>query len=140
MEYNILMDLVSDVTRIYTNYVERRLATIGLHNGQASIITALGQHGPCSQKDLASFRQVSPATVSVMLGRMERDALVTRTPSASGGKANIIALTSRGQEVYQKISDTMDGEVVKLLKGLSTEEKDQAAHIFQVIAENLRNA
>jgi DNA-binding MarR family transcriptional regulator len=140
MNDNQLLDLLTDMTRIHSNYVERRLGPLGLHSGQAAIITALGQHGTCTQKELAQFRQVSPATVSVMLGRMERDELVSRAPAAVGGKANTISLTEKGEVLFRSIEASREGDSSKLLYGLSAEDKAEARRIFQMISENLRNA
>ena len=88
MHDRTLLDLLTDTTRLHSAYVERRLARWGIHSGQGSIISALGFLGPCSQKELADFRQVSPATISVMLGRMEAKGLITRVPAEEGGKRN----------------------------------------------------
>ncbi|MBP1736668.1 MAG: transcriptional regulator, MarR family [Oscillospiraceae bacterium] len=140
MDDNLLLDLLTDMTRIHSNYVERRLIPLGVHSGQASIITALGHRGTCTQKELAQFRQVSPATVSVMLGRMERDNLVTREPAAVGGKANTISLTEKGRELFELIEASRLGDGSKLLAGFTDEDKSEAWRIFQMIAENLRNA
>lgn len=73
--------------RLYVNYVERQLAQLGIHSGQGSLLSALDILGHCSQKELADFRQVSPATISVMLGRMENRGLVRRIHSEGGRKA-----------------------------------------------------
>lgn len=140
MDDNQLLDLLTDMTRIHSNYVERRLTPLGVHSGQAAIITALGLFGTCTQKELAQFRQVSPATVSVMLGRMERDNLVSRTPAAVGGKANTISLTEKGEHLFHRIEASRAGDVEKLLKGFSDADKNEAVRIFQMITENLWNA
>ena len=76
MERAELLDILTDASRLYVNYVERQLAQLGIHSGQGSLLSALDILGPCSQKELADFRQVSPATISVMLGRMENRGLV----------------------------------------------------------------
>ena len=136
MEDRALLDLFTNMTRTHTAYVERRLQHLSLHNGQASIITALGQRGPSTQKDLARFRQVSAATISVMLGRMARDGLISRTVSEDG-KCNLISLTAEGREIYRHLSDFMSGEADLVFAGLSTEEKRVAEQVFRRISSNL---
>ena len=131
-----LLDLFTNMTRIHTAYVERRLQGLGLHNGQAAIITALGQRGPSNQKELAHFRQVSAATISVMLGRMERDGLIVRSVSEDG-KCNLISLTEDGRRSYEALSAFMVGESDFVFAGLSAEEKRAAEQIFHKIAHNL---
>ncbi len=136
MEDKKLLDLFTDMTRIQTAYVERRLLHLGLHTGQGAIISALGECGPCSQKDLAEYRHVSAATISVMLRRMENGGLVVRSQSEDG-KHNEISLTEQGEELCEALSRDMDGEPERIFAGLSEEDKLAAQRIFKKISENL---
>lgn len=136
MEDKKLLDLFTDMTRIQTAYVERRLLHLGLHTGQGAIISALGECGPCSQKDLAEYRHVSAATISVMLRRMENGGLVVRSQSEDG-KHNEISLTEQGEEMCEALSRDMDGEPERIFAGLSEEDKLAAQRIFKKISENL---
>lgn len=137
MEEKELLSLFTDMTRVHTAYVERRLLHLGLHAGQGAIISALGECGPCSQKELAEYRHVSAATISVMLRRMEKSGLVTRTQSEDG-KCNQIALTEQGRELCAALSEDMNGEPERVFDGLSPEDKQVAQRLFQTISENLQ--
>lgn len=138
MEEKKLLNLFTDMTRVHTAYVERRLLHLGLHTGQGAIISALGEIGPCSQKDLAEYRHVSAATISVMLRRMEKSGLVVRCQSEDG-KHNDISLTEQGEELCKALSQDMVGEPERIFAGLSEEDKQAAQRIFLKISENLRN-
>lgn len=131
-----LLELFTDMTRVHTAYVERRLLPLGLRTGQGAIISALGANGPCSQKDLAEYRHVSAATISVMLRRMEKVDLIERSQSEDG-KGNIIMLTDKGQQAYQALSRDMVGEPERIFEGLAPEDKQAAERIFRQVAENL---
>ena len=50
MERAELLDILTDASRLYVNYVERQLAQLGIHSGQGSLLSALDILGPCSQK------------------------------------------------------------------------------------------
>ncbi len=132
-----LLDLLTDTTQLHAAYVNRSLARWGIHSGQGAIISALGILGPCSQKDLADFRQVSPATISVMLGRMEAKGLITRAPSEEGGKRNQISLTEKGKEICDEMAAIMPGENAKIFEGLTTDDMETAARLFLIIRDNL---
>lgn len=138
MNTSKLLDLLTDTTRLHTNYVDRQLAQLGIHSGQGSILSALDILGPCSQKELADFRQVSPATISVMLGRMESKGLIRRTPAGEGGKRNQIMLTEEGRAVSDALRDIMPQEAEKIFRGLTEEELTVAARVFRAIRENLK--
>jgi DNA-binding MarR family transcriptional regulator len=125
------------MVRIHTAYVDRKLAGIGLRNGQGAIISALGQNGQLTQNQLAKQRQVSAATISVMLGRMVRDGLVERNTDAENGRANVITLTDEGYKVYERLSKLMEDEPGVVFAGLTQEDKQAACKVFSQIAENL---
>jgi DNA-binding MarR family transcriptional regulator len=133
-----LLSLFTDLTRVHTAYVERRLLPLGLHTGQGAIIAALGECGPCSQKDLAEYRHVSAATISVMLRRMEKSGFVTRSVSEDG-KCNLISLTEEGWNMYRVLLRDREGESERVFAGLSPEELLVAEKIFQTVSGNLMN-
>ena len=133
-----LLSLFTDMSRIHTAYVERRLLPLGLHAGQGAIITALGECGPCSQKELAEYRRVSAATISVMLRRMEKSGLITRTASEDG-KHNQISLTEDGERVYRELLQDREGEAGRIFSGLPAEDMLTAERIFQTISKNLQD-
>ena len=138
MNTSKLLDLLTDTTRLHNAYVERQLAQHGIHSGQGSILSALDILGPCSQKELADFRQVSPATISVMLGRMESRGLIRRVPSDGGGKRNQILLTEDGQKIALTLRRIMPQEAEKIFDGLSDEELAVAGRVFRIVCQNLK--
>ena len=131
-----LLSLFTDMTRIHTAYVERRLLPLGLHTGQGAIISALGECGASSQKELAEYRHVSAATISVMLRRMEKAGLVTRSMS-DDGKCNLISLTDEGKKMYDALCEDRRGEPERVFAGLSAEDMAAAERIFQTVSRNL---
>ena len=132
-----LLSLFTDMSRIHTAYVERRLLPLGLHAGQGAIIAALGKYGPCSQKELAEYRHVSAATISVMLRRMEKGGLITRS-SSYDGKHNQISLTDEGWRLYVLLCEDREGEAERVFAGLSAEDMAAAERIFQTLSQNLQ--
>ena len=137
MEDTELLSLFTDMTRIHTAYVERRLLPLGLHAGQGAIIAALGVCGPCSQKELAEYRHVSAATISVMLRRMENSGYIQRSASEDG-KCNLISLTEQGWDMYLTLQRDRRVEAERVFAGLSPEERRQAEKLFETIAGNLQ--
>lgn len=136
MKDEALLSLFTDMSRIHTAYVERRLLPLGLHAGQGAIISALGECGPCSQKELAEYRRVSAATISVMLRRMEKSGLIARSASVDG-KHNQISLTEAGRTAYESLLRDREGEAERVFTGLSAEDMIAAERIFQTISRNL---
>ena len=132
-----LLSLFTDMARIHTAYVERRLLPLGLHAGQGAIISALGECGPCSQKELAEYRHVSAATISVMLRRMEKSGLIVRSAS-DDGKHNQISLTEEGNKAFEALRRDREGEAERVFAGLSAEDMAAAERIFKTLSHNLQ--
>lgn len=132
-----LLNLFTDMVRAHTAYMDRQLAGLELSNGQGGVISVLGRNGSLTQNELARFRQVTPATISIMLDRMERDGLVIRDSMWGNNRANKVKLTDKGQEIFKKLDAFMEQEPDVVLGGLTEEEKDQAANIFRKITENV---
>ena len=137
MQDEELLSLFTDMSRIHTAYVERRLLPLGLHAGQGAIISALGAYGPSSQKELAEYRHVSAATISVMLRRMEKGGLISRSAS-DDGKHNQISLTAEGQAAYRALCRDRMGEAERVFAGLSAEDMAAAEKIFTTLSRNLQ--
>lgn len=131
-----LLNLFTDMVRAHTAYMDRQLSSLGLSNGQGGVISVLGRYGSLTQNELAKFRQVTPATISIMLDRMERDGLVVRFTAKDNSRANNIRLTERGAEIFAKLDSFMSGEPDVVFSGLTEEEKVLAAEIFRKITEN----
>ena len=131
-----LLNLFTDMVRAHTAYMDRQLSALGLSNGQGGVISVLGRYGSLTQNELARFRQVTPATISIMLDRMERDGLVVRYTAKDNSRANDIRLTEKGAEIYSKLDEFMNGEPEIVFRGLSLEEKELAADIFRKITAN----
>lgn len=132
-----LLNLFTDMVRAHTAYMDRQLASLQLSNGQGGVISVLGRNGPMTQNELARFRQVTPATISIMLDRMERDGLVTRDSVSGGGRANLVQLTEEGQRVFRLLDAFMEGEPRVVFEGLDQQEKNAAANLFRKLTDNV---
>jgi len=132
-----LLNLFTDMVRAHTAYMDRQLASLQLSNGQGGVISVLGRNGAMTQNELARFRQVTPATISIMLDRMQRDGLVTRDSVTGGGRANLVQLTEEGERVFKLLDSFMEGEPSVVFSGLAQEEKNAAAELFQKLTDNV---
>ncbi len=133
---NDLLELYTDIARQHMTYVEQRVSAFGLHAGQAAVIAALGENGPCTQKELTRLRHVSAPTISVMIARMEREGLVERTESEE--RFGRISLTVKGRMMNDALMRDRMGEPDRIFSGLSSGERQTAEKIFRTISQNLQ--
>ena len=136
MTDNDLLLLFTDTARQHLVYVEQRVQEFGLHAGQAAVIAALGEYGPCTQKKLAQLRGVSAPTISVMISRMEREGLIERLPE--DGRFSRIYLTDKGRRLNDCLAADRLGEPDRVFADLSAEDRETAERILQTISKNLQ--
>lgn len=132
-----LLNMFTDMVRAQTAYMDRQLSFLNLSNGQGGVIMMLGLHGSMTQNELARFRQVTPATISIMLDRMERDGLVVRCSPRGNNRVKNVSLTEKGKDIFQRLDKFMEGEPAIVFNGLTAEEKETAAGIFKKIMKNV---
>lgn len=133
---NDLLELYTDIARQQLSYVEHRVNAFGLHAGQAAVIAALGEYGPCTQKKLTELRHVSAPTISVMISRMEREGLVNR--QTADGRSSQISLTDKGWKLHESLSRDRVGEPERIFSGLTQSELEIAKKVFHTISKNLQ--
>ena len=118
------------MVRSHTAYMDRSLSVLNLSNGQGGVISALGRNGALTQNELAKFRQVTPATISIMIDRMERDGLVTRSSEKANSRSNKVVLTDKGWDLYKKLDELMTTEAQTVFSTLTDDERHEAEIIF----------
>ena len=134
-----LLNLFTDISRLHISCAEHNLNQLNLRVGQGAVIHTLGIHGEMPQNKIAKIRKVSPATISVMIRRMEANGLVTRRNDESDAKVNLISLTEEGEKAFEKMQEDNEDRPARIFAGLTREDKAQAEKIFRTIFDNLEN-
>ena len=132
-----LLNLLTDAVRMHSAYVENNLKKMGLQMGQGAVISTLGKYGDLPQNQIAKLRKVSPATISVMIRRMENNGLIERKSDEKDAKVHIISLTDKGKDAYNELSADFDKNPDIVFDGLSIEDKKHAEIILKRICDNL---
>ncbi|MBQ5973421.1 MAG: winged helix DNA-binding protein [Oscillospiraceae bacterium] len=106
-----LFDVVS--RRVQSRYV-RETERIGMKPGFRNIIRCLAEgYEGATQQMLVRRTRLSAPTVSVSLGRMERDGLVRRVTSDEDQRSVCVYLTEKGwamERERRRIADEMEAE------------------------------
>jgi MarR family transcriptional regulator for hemolysin len=85
--------LVSLAARGFARFSELRLKPFGFGVGYLPVLVAVREGTAASQRDLARLVRVEQPSMAQMLGRMERDGLICRTPDPADGRSSRISLT-----------------------------------------------
>jgi DNA-binding MarR family transcriptional regulator len=75
---------------------DRALGTLGITNGQFSMMTAIGGMGDPKLGDIARFMGMDHATVTAAVRKLERRGLVALTEDGKDRRARRLSLTDEG--------------------------------------------
>lgn len=95
--------LLARVTVGFRNALERHLASVGLHSGQAFLMIELWREDGIRPADLAQRLGVKPPTVTNMLKGLNQIHLIKLLPGAKDGRTTEVFLTERGRHMRTEV-------------------------------------
>lgn len=104
---------------------------------QLSALTSLQLAGALTPRELADVERVQPPTMTKIVGKLEEQGLVARTPHPTDRRQVILAATDQGRAVYAQYERARNEWLAQALEQLTPEERDtlaQAAEILQRVA------
>ena len=108
-----------------------------LRPGEPKILEFLAEHQPCEQKIIASGCNLDSASVTGILGRMEKRNLVKRETKNGNRRSLYVSMTEYGQDMYKKVDDTFSLVDHAAVKGLSKDEISKFMKLLDIINCNL---
>ena len=128
------------VIRMYYGRMQAKLAEVGLYRGQPPILGLLHQHDGMSQKEMARALNLSPATMTVTLKRMEKAGLVRREMDEHDQRILRVHLSEQGKQMWIKSSEELRSVTEELMEGITPEERKQMQGYLRRIARNMERA
>lgn len=117
------------------------LSRSGLSNlGQPFLLVMLAKNDDGtvpSQKDLAEWLHVTPATITVSLRSLERKGYVTKSSDTSDLRRKRITITDAGREAAAKVLEVYARLETAMYDGFTSDERAQAADYFKRMVDNL---
>ena len=87
--------------------------------------------GGVKQKDLREELDVSPAAVSELLSKLEKDGYVERKVDPSDKRATLITLTELGKARAAELADEKNERFAKTFEALTDKEKEQLLKLLE---------
>lgn len=134
-----IMRMMSHISRRFLHHAHGQIQQYGLYPGQPSLLFTLAKREGQSQKELAEELDIKPATLTVMLNRMEKNGLVRRAPDEQDQRVSRIYLTDEGRVAMLAARETMDRMEQLAIAGLSEEEIATLRHLLQRIKANIKS-
>ena len=123
--------------RMYYSRIQSQLAEVGLYRGQPPILMLLYKNDGMSQKEMARALNLSPATMTVTLKRMEKAGLVLREMDEHDQRILRVHLFEKGREMCETGESRIGVVTAELLEGFTLEEQQQLNEYLGRIARNM---
>jgi len=93
---------------------------------------------PINMTELSKRLMVSNGNVTGVIDRLVREGLVERTQSTEDRRAQLIALTAKGEQMFRTVAAEHEGWVADLLSGLSAEDLEELTQLLTRTRASLR--
>ena len=97
----------------------------------------IAQNKKLSQKDLANKLNVTPASVSVIVNRMESEGLLIRVADERDGRKVNLLLTEKGESLVSQVRNSWCKIQEEITVGFNESEKATLLRLLQKVEKNL---
>jgi DNA-binding MarR family transcriptional regulator len=129
--------LLAQVCRLHHARARTVFQAIGLYRGQPPVLQALHEQEGLTHSALAERLQVTPATITKMIQRMERAGFVTRRSDPEDQRVSRVYLTDAGRAIQSKVRRALRELEAEVFAGFTPEEQALAGRLLLRIRENL---
>lgn len=138
-EIDEVSTMFCQVIRNQKSILHRRLEEEGFCRAQPWIIHILSHCDGATQVEIAHKLDVTPATISAMLKRMERDGIIERCRSETDHRVTHVYLTEKGRNQTKIVNQIFNEIFMKSFGNFSQEELAVAKTIFSKLIVNFNN-
>lgn len=117
--------------------MERALQDRGLTLPQFSVLTMLAAYPGASGAELARLSLLTPQTMSVIVGNLERAGAISRRAHEVHGRIRIIEITEAGRELLARCKSAAQSVEAMLLAGVSQADEIVVRRWLVGVAKNL---
>jgi DNA-binding MarR family transcriptional regulator len=110
---------------------------LGLYRGQPFLLGVLWEQEGITHSELANRMQVSPATVTNMLKRMEKAGFVERRPDAEDQRVSRVYLTGVGREIRGRVDQHWQEVEAQVFGTFSEQELETLRELLTRVQQEL---
>lgn len=137
MNRDSLDHLFAQVSRLHHNRLHMLLGEFGVYQGQPPILFMLWDKDGRSQKEIVERLKVKPATVTVMLKRMEKAGWLERRTDSIDLRVSRVYLTEKGRNIQSQVERAIQQLEEEFLTGFTQEERILLRRFLLHMKENL---
>lgn len=130
--------VLGEIMRLHYLRLHSLLDDIGLYPGQSRLLFVLVHHGDgLSQREISEKLNIAPATLTVMIKRMEKEGLISRQQDPSDQRISRVYITDGGRKVFKESLVILDTISNDCFGSLTADEKDELNNLLKKVKDNL---
>ena len=129
--------LAAQKEQLAGNRQRRLMSQSRPHQGQGKIALLLYGLGPLSQAGIARCLQLSPATVTLTVRRLEKEGCVCRKRDRLTNRTQIVELTEKGEECARAAARAWSDVNADMTLGFTEEDKHTLSCLLRRVRDNL---
>ncbi|MFN6548610.1 MarR family winged helix-turn-helix transcriptional regulator [Mycolicibacterium nivoides] len=129
--------LVSRAARLYARAADQALSPLGLRHAYIPVIAALRGGQTMNQTALAAEIGMEQPSMAELLGRMQRDNLVSVSRHPSDARRRVIGLTPEAMPVLDEAHDRLIALQRWALAGFTPQDTAALGHALEKLTDNL---
>ncbi|MDY6846984.1 MAG: MarR family transcriptional regulator [Chloroflexota bacterium] len=135
--FDSIGSLLVRLGRAHRNLIRREMRCLGLCRGQPPVLFALNERDGTSNSEMAKFLEITPATLTNKVKRMEKAQLVIRRRDPQDERVNRIYLTTKGRGLLDDLHVAMKAIENILLDDFSESQAQVFKESLQKVVENI---
>lgn len=135
-----LHKIFGQVVRLHFLRVHSYLDKVGLYPGQAPLLFELKKSDGQSQRELSEKLSVTPATITVMIQRMEKNGYIRRESDEKDKRVSRIYINEKGTDVCMELHDIHVEIEEECMRNFTEEDAILLKRLLKQIRDNLMKA
>lgn len=129
--------LLAQVSRLHHHRAHELLEGLGLYRGQPPVLFALREQDGLTHTELARRLEITPATITRMLQRMEKAGFVQRKPDETDQRVSRVYLAEAGRAIIADLQAVWDRMEMESFAGFSPDDLAVLRGMLVRLRENL---
>ncbi len=136
-ESNTLTRLMWHVCRLHHGRASARLEALGLYRGQPPLLHIVAHNEGLSHSDIAARMHVSPATVSKMISRMEKNGILLTRQDPVDQRVSRVYLNEGGRSLLRAAEEQMQQLEAEAFADFEPDERELMRTYLARVRDNL---
>ena len=137
VEIKKLAWMLDNLFMLRRTLLTKTMINTGLYFGQLPVLMYISNHEGCTQKEIADWMKVSPASIALSTKRLQKAGLIEKTVDKDNLRRNMLSITPEGQETAIRCRENQIKFDNNMFNCLSEEETAQLAKIVDKLIDNL---